>query len=219
MNNVEVRQVIAEVPLWYHGFEIFPGVQTPGLNSCEKILDELKIPFDLSNKQVLDVGTRDGFYAFTCELRGAEVTAIDIQPPEDVGFNTVKELWQCKTEYRQLSVYEIEYNIDMDAKFDVILFLGVIYHLKHPLFALEKLREVCKSGAQLYVESFVFRDGKSKPVARFFPHNELSNDPTNWWGFNVSCLCELIEAAGFRIHRSFPLSFDTTREIIYAIAR
>lgn len=206
----------AAVPLWYHGFEVTPGVRTPGLNPCERILEELKLPFDLSNKRVLDVGTRDGFYAFTCERRGAEVTAIDIQPPRKVGFNTIKELWRCKTEYRELSVYDIQY---ANIEFDVILFLGTIYHLRHPLLALEKLRAVCKDGAQLYVESFVTRDYSPKPIARFLPRAELCNDPTNWWAFNVSCLVELIEAAGFTVRRFYPLPSDFSREIVHAIVQ
>ncbi len=193
------QELVAKVPSWYHHFEVVPGVWTPGANPCITIIETLGLKDDLSGLRVLDVGTRDGFYAFECERRGAqEVVAIDIQDPSLVGFNTVKKLRNAKTLYVQRNL--LECTSQEFGKFELVLMLGVLYHMKHPLLALGWLRDLCRFDAQLCIESYVLPDHSDIPMARFFPGDELNNDPTNWWGFNVACLHAMLKVSGFAVY-------------------
>ena len=97
--------------------------------------------------------------------------------------------------------------------FDVVLFPGVLYHLRHPLLALEKIHRVCREMAfiefQVLDEAFIHERQRiplakvnplltSSPVMQFYPTNELNNDYSNWWSPNVECLRWMLETSGFR---------------------
>src|SRR5205085_1263649 len=100
------------------------------------------LPDELSGKRVLDIGCAEGFFSFESERRGArEVIGIDSFPDSVRRFNVVKEARQSNATAYLLNVY------DLDPRrlgtFDVVLFYGVFYHLKHPQHALEKIKSVC----------------------------------------------------------------------------
>jgi tRNA (mo5U34)-methyltransferase len=80
--------------------------------------------------------------------------------------------------------------------FDVVLFLGVLYHLRHPLLALERLAAVTRE--LLVVETVVDLIGLRRPAMAFYPGKEMNRDPTNWWGPNVPAVHAMLEAVGFR---------------------
>ncbi|HVV43844.1 MAG TPA: DUF1698 domain-containing protein, partial [Bryobacteraceae bacterium] len=116
----------------YHTIELPDGTVLPGLQSVEHLrwrLSLFPLPEDLRGKRVLDIGAWDGWFSFECERRGAEVIAVDC-----VALNTfieAKELLGSRVEYLTLDVDEL--SADRLGTFDIVLFFGVLYHLRHPL--------------------------------------------------------------------------------------
>lgn len=179
----------------------------------------MDVPERLDNMRVLDVGARDGYFSFVAESRGAEVLAIDSMAPHLTGFATASSLLGSSVEYKTLNVYDL--NQEEVGTFDAIFFLGVLYHLRDPMLALDRLWAVAQPGATIWVESHVidrklldpktgeFRDLESLspelldlPLAQFFPKDTLSGDWSNWWGPNLAGLRAMVEAAGFETIRS-----------------
>lgn len=81
--------------------------------------------------------------------------------------------------------------------FDVVLYLGVLYHMRHPLLALERLVQVTCGVAIIETQAEHFRAAGRLPMGRFIEGDELNSDPTNWWIFNEAALLSLCRAAGF----------------------
>jgi tRNA (mo5U34)-methyltransferase len=196
---------------WFHQIEVAPGVVTPGRDDTPRKAELLRLPADLRGKAVLDVGAYDGYFSFEAERRGADrVLAVDPLDPDTSGFNLAKELLGSQVEHRAASVYDLDPG-DI-GQFDVVLCLGVLYHLRHPLLALERLHGVC--AGVMYVESQVTKDAfvgpETKPwsaearqemrqvaVAQFFADDELGHDHTNWWAPTTECLAAWIRSHGF----------------------
>ena len=122
---------------WYHSIELPDGKVIPGLLTLEQLKTRIArypIPQDLRGKRVLDIGAWDGWFSFEMERRGATVVAVDSARQETL--SQAKKLLNSKVEYVvedvcYLTPREIGY-------FDIVLFFGVLYHLKHPLLALER---------------------------------------------------------------------------------
>jgi tRNA (mo5U34)-methyltransferase len=200
----EIRRRVETCRRWYHQIELAPGVVTPGgHNSPEglKILDELGLPDNLSGKRVLDIGARDGFFSFAMEKRGGEVVAVDYAKPSVTGFGIAAEILASRVPYHVENVYAL--TPETYGMFDVVLFLGLIYHLRNPLLALDTVRKLCKPNALLFVESqlmeerltgmmdrtrrlwSVLRGRREQPTTiplwRLVPGRSLANDGTNCW--------------------------------------
>jgi tRNA (mo5U34)-methyltransferase len=195
----ETKKQIAELETlgFYHTIELPGGEVLPGLLSVERLrnrLTQFEIPADLRGKRVLDIGAWDGFYTFEMERRGAHVVALDLFRNEK--FLLARDLVKSKAEYVvgdicRLSSKEL-------GRFDIVLFFGVLYHLKHPLLALENVCELTTDTA--YVESYVIDDGtdlNAVPVLEFYERTELRGQFDNWVGPNVSCLLAMARTAGF----------------------
>lgn len=197
-----IRAKVASVAHWYHRIVIGPTIVTPGTNDCATTLARLHLPANCHGLRVLDLGTRDGFFAFELERRGAEVVAVDYMPATQSGFAVAATLVGYKGMYLQENIY----NLDPKqlGTFDLVLFLGLLYHLPDPLRALRIARSLCRK--QLYCETYVIDehlplpDGSTTPLAElapalrdvplmcFMPGHSLNNDPTNYWGPNMKCL-------------------------------
>ncbi len=203
----QIRSLMAGVKFWYHQIELAPGFTTPGVNFSSKMLknlDALGLPKDAQSLRVLDIGCRDGYFAFEMERRGAQVVAVDYAPPETTGFPVAASVLQSKVPYIVDNAYDL--TPEIYGLFDVVLFLGVIYHLRNPLLALDKIRKLMKPGGLLFVESALSTDQAIKsldiPVWRFYPRDTLNNDETNKWAPNLPGLSMVIEEAGFSVqHR------------------
>jgi tRNA (mo5U34)-methyltransferase len=211
----DVAARIAAIPHWLHRIEVAPGVTTPGVQDCEELLDRLGLPEDCRGMRALDVGARDGYFSFLLERRGAEVLAIDNVPASCTGFALAHDLLGSNVEFRTENVYDL--SPVRHGRFDVVLFAGVLYHLRHPLLALDRIWDVCRPGAQLFIESHVideavvdtrgdFRsltsfgaDLADLSLMQFFPGNTLAGDPTNQFGPNMTCLTNLLTASGFTV--------------------
>src|SRR5579884_12044 len=151
-----VEQLLRGTP--YHSLELPDGTIVPGLISIEALrtrIQSFPIPSDLSGRTVLDVGAASGWNSFEVLRRGAAVTAVDCVEFEEL--TRVRELFTPRIEYKRLDVDEL--TPDSIGTFDFVLFLGVLYHLRHPLLALERIWAVTKDAA--FVESFVCEPNQS----------------------------------------------------------
>lgn len=188
---------------WFHTIDLGDGVITNGVDNSPERLRALHLPADLSGRTVLDIGSWDGFYAFEAERRGAaRVLASDYYAWHGLGWGTGqgKAGFQLAREALGSRVEDIDIDVlDLSSErpgvFDVVFFLGVLYHLPNPLLALEKVAAV--TGEMLILETVVDMVGIRRPAAAFYPGSELSDDPTNWWGPNHAAVVGMLRNAGF----------------------
>ncbi len=184
---------------WYHQFN-FSGLQTPGYDPTPMKLDALCLPEDLSGKTVLDIGACEGFFAFECERRGAKfVMATDYwtwreeERPIKSNFMFVRHLLGSKVKHKTLMVEEL--TIKTIGSYDIVLFLGVVYHTKDPLNCLERLVPLTRE--LLIVETFVDLLNVQVPAAAFYPGASLNGDSSNYWGPNRLGMEGMLSEAGF----------------------
>ena len=185
---------------WYHSFEFPDGAVIDGympLAVQKERYARYPIPDNLSGKRVLDIGAWDGWFSFEAERHGAQTIAIDcVEIPT---FLQVHRRLGSKVDYRVLDFYELP--AAGLGKFDVVFFLGVLYHLRHPLLALEIVCGLTTDVA--IVESFVIDAETWKehqnaiPTLEFYETFELGNQYDNWSGLTVACLLAMCRAAGF----------------------
>jgi tRNA (mo5U34)-methyltransferase len=182
---------------WYHSIELPDGQVIQGLQSLDQLrarIARFPIPLDLRGKRVLDIGAWDGWFSFEMERRGAEVLALD--SAEHTRFRVARELLGSKVEFRAADICRISPR--EIGRFDIVLFFGVLYHLKHPLLALETVCDLATEAA--FVESYVTDDGAdlaAPPVMEFYETTELRGQFDNWCGPNTACLMAFCRTAGF----------------------
>lgn len=208
------REAIAKQQKWHHRIEVAPGVWTPGLQDTPSLLSQIEMPADLTGMRVLDIGARDGFFTFEAERRGArEVVALDNESPHNTGFAIAAELLDSKATYITENVYSLD--PERYGRFDLVLFLGVIYHLRHPLLALDRIHDVCAPEALLLVETHMLDEGlvdraggwraladvdsdlTSLPIVQYYPEDMLGGDPTSQWAPNRVALEGWLRGSGF----------------------
>jgi tRNA (mo5U34)-methyltransferase len=200
MTDDEVRARIAAVSHWYHPIEVRPGIITPGANEARTVLEMLDLPADCRGMRALDLGTRDGFFAFELERRGAEVVAIDYMAMAHSGFAVAAEILGSRVTYLQRNLYELA--AAELGTFDIVLFLGMLYHLPDPLGALRVVRNLTRQ--QMYLETLVLDFGDEMdevPLMRFFAGSSWAGDPTNYWGPNVRCVEDMLGETEFATRR------------------
>jgi tRNA (mo5U34)-methyltransferase len=194
---------------WFHTIDLGGGLITPGRDPSGKKLATLDFPADLTGKTVLDIGAWDGFFSFEAERRGASrVLATDQFCwvgdgwGSKAGFEFARRALHSKVEDRVIDPMDL--SPEKVGTFDVVLFLGVLYHMRHPLLALERVASVTK-GFLLLETHIVNRF--SRPMIEFYPNDELVGDPTNWCGANKAAVEAMLRVVGFkriesRIHQS-----------------
>lgn len=181
---------------YYHSIELPDGQVIPGIQSIEKQrwrLAQFPIPRDLRGKRVLDIGAWDGWFSFEMERRGAKVVAVDAT--KRTRFLEAKAMLNSKVEH---VVADISFLTPRDVGyFDIVLFFGVLYHLKHPMLALERVCELTTDLA--CIESFVTDDQPTGtvPSMEFYEGTQLAGQFDNWVGPNTSCLMAMCRTAGF----------------------
>jgi tRNA (mo5U34)-methyltransferase len=190
---------------WWHPITIGDYV-TPGHNQeTPDTFDNLGLPESLEGKSVLDIGAWDGYYSFGCEKLGAKrVVASDSfvwQPNNmvdwnfsDAGFKFAHKYLDSKVEQLVASVEELDPKIH--GKFDIVLMLGVIYHAKDPIGYLQKAFDM--SNDLVIIESHVDLMDAPYPAARYYVHNELNNDSTNFWGPNALAVRGMMQDIGYK---------------------
>ena len=215
--QIELR--VRELGPWFHNLTL-GGVRT----APEHFLGdypavkwrrfEHSVPEDLSGKTVLDIGCNAGFFSIEMKRRGAKrVVGLDTEPLYLAQARFAADVCNCEIELHQLSVYEVA---RLREKFDLVLFTGVYYHLRHPLLALDLIREhvvrerlifqSMQRGSQTvgalerdypFSETQIF-ESRNFP-SMYFIEQRYSEDPTNWWIPNRSCVEAVLRSSGFSI--------------------
>ena len=211
---------IAALAPWFHNLHLPDGVQTAPEHPLGDFpmvkwrQIEPYIASDLTGWRVLDIGCNAGFYSFELARRGAQVTALDID-----AHYLAQARWAAQEyglegsiQFRQGSIYGL---MGTGEKFDLVWFLGVLYHLRHPLLALDILRTITArqmvlqtltmpgedtlqtpANIGLFERDWLCRSGW--PRMAFIEH-ELEDDPTNWWAPNPACVEAMVRSAGFQV--------------------
>lgn len=196
MNTIEAVNSLD----WYHKIDLGNGVVTPGHN-WELVWQPIEAAIralDLRGKQVLDIGCWDGKFTFLAESLGATVTATDLQ--NDVRqkrdtFALAANVLKSRAEYMP--------NVDVcklseffpPASFDVIIFAGVLYHLRYPMFALSQIRRTLKPGGVMICESHSIVDDRSFIVFNYKDNRDFSN-----WTFpTTAAIRKMVESSYFSV--------------------
>ena len=200
---------------WAQSIDLGNGVVTKGIFGDGRPNPLILRAFDdiqFAGAKVLEIGCWDGMWSFEAEKRGAsQVYATDLvtQRPyaDQPTFQLAHSILNSKVIYNPaVSVYDVERLGVRD--FDVVIFCGVYYHLKDPLRALCKLRNVTRTGGMILVEGEAIY-GPADPFARFYYRTWLNKDASNWWVPTIQCLREWIECNFFASKQEY--AFDVLR--------
>jgi tRNA (mo5U34)-methyltransferase len=184
---------------WFHQIDLGGGIVTPGVDHSAKKLQSLRLP-PLAGKTVLDIGANNGFFSFAAERAGAR-RVVAVEPawigtgdPTKAAFDLAYEALGSSVEAEALNLFDL--SPENLGTFDVVLFLGVLYHLRDPLLALERVAPLTHD--LLVVETLVDAMWSARPVAAFYPGEDvMPGDPSNWWGPNPPALVGMLHACGF----------------------
>ncbi|QOG23409.1 MULTISPECIES: TIGR04290 family methyltransferase [Bradyrhizobium] len=215
----EIRRRVDDLGPWFHNLDLdgirtapshflgdYPTVKWRHFSSV--------VPERLEGKSVLDIGCNAGFYAMEMKRRGAErVLGLDTDEAYLAQARFAAEVNGLRIEFRKMSTYDIG---QLGETFDLVIFMGVLYHLRHPLLALDLIHEhvardlllfqsMQRGGAHIDAigENYDFWttdqfDSSGYPKLHFI-ENEYADDPTNWWVPNRACVEAMLRSAGFSI--------------------
>jgi tRNA (mo5U34)-methyltransferase len=215
----KIRERVASLGDWFHnldlrGVKTAPGHALGDYPTCKWQHFAHAIPQDLRGKTVLDIGCNAGFYSIEFKRRGADrVLGIDSNEGYLAQARFAAEVCGVDIELEQMSVYEIG---RLEEKFDVVIFMGVLYHLRHPLLALDLIHEHVSRDLLIF-QSMLRGSDQIMPVAPDYPfsewdvfddprypkmhfiENRYTGDPTNWWVPNRACVEAMLRSSGFSI--------------------
>jgi tRNA (mo5U34)-methyltransferase len=199
--DLDTLQAEVNTISWWHSIDLGNGIVTPGIDESPRKLQRLRIPDDLSSKSVLDIGAWDGFFSFEAEKRGASrVLALDSYAwngstwGSKRGFELARRVLGSRVEDVELEVLDI--SPQTVGVFDVVFYLGVLYHMRHPLLALERIAAVTRE--LLILETVVDLISTRRPAMAIYPDGALYGDPSNWNGINPPALSAMLREVGFQ---------------------
>jgi tRNA (mo5U34)-methyltransferase len=188
---------------WWHSIDLGQGVVTQGEKSLEICAAEARAHFDrvdLTGRSVIDVGAWNGFFSFEAKRRGAKrVLATDHYTWTHNHFRG-REAFEFARNSLHADVEMLECDLDgltleRVGKFDVVLFLGVFYHLYDPIEGLQVASRL--TNELLIIETALDLQSVNRPAMAFYPGSELNDDPTSWWAPNPMCMVALLQGLGF----------------------
>ena len=188
---------------WYHSIELPGEVTTPGVVDSRRVAPRYRLPASLAGLRVLDIGAWDGFWSFEAARLGAD----DVLATDSFSWNGSN--WGSKEPFlfarRALGLEGRVRDLDIDptdltpeavgGEYDVVLFLGVMYHLEDPIGVLRRVASCCRGLLVLETESTL--NWLPFPAARVFPDDSLNGDATNWYQYNARALHGLLREMGF----------------------
>jgi tRNA (mo5U34)-methyltransferase len=226
--------LIASFPSWYHRIYLGDGVWTLGGRGFhEDVWAQFSkaLPANLGGRSVIDVGSNAGYFSVETKRRGAgRVLGIEFIDMYLQQARRIREIWDVDVEYRQSDAHTLS---GMQERFDLVVFAGILYHLKNPLQVLEDLGRICDDAILLETEAIpddprngvVVRQGvpavpefKRKGMMAFIERDELNGDGSNWWVPDVECVMGMLRTAGF-VHLSRPVFLQPTRLCMVASKR
>jgi tRNA (mo5U34)-methyltransferase len=205
---------------WFHNLHLPDGTQTapdhplgdfPAFKWAELAP---ALPADLTGCRALEIGCNAGFYTFELAKRGADVLAIDHDEHYLRQARWAAEQYGLteRIELKQLGVYELAH---LDETFDLVLFMGVLYHLRYPLLALDIVAERVAGTLVLQTLTMPGDDVLATPgdlpigerarlrtpgwPAMAFVEHSLAGDPTNWWAPDAACVEAMVRTTGLRV--------------------
>lgn len=217
MTTDEISRKVSQLGDWFHNLDLkgvktaphhflgdYPAVKWRGFAHA--------IPADLRGKTVLDIGCNAGFYSMEMKRRGADrVLGIDSDETYLAQARFAASVSGTDVEFREMSVYDVG---KLGERFDIVLFMGVLYHLRHPLLALDLLHEHVVGDTLVFQsllrgsyevtqferdypfeETGIFEDPRFPRM--FFIEHDYSHDCTNWWIPNRACAEAMLRSAGF----------------------
>jgi tRNA (mo5U34)-methyltransferase len=199
-----LRSQIEAEPWWFLKQDLGDGLVTPGWSDPRhEKLPHFGLPEDMSDMRVLDIGCNEGFFSFEAERRGAgSVVGIDSNPMVVQRFNLCRMAMGSKADAYLTNVYDIKPRTF--GTFDLVMFFGVLYHLRHPLWALEKIFEVTSGTLLLQSASFENPALGEESAAKFHPFGIESGpaekpvwDHTVFWIPNSACIRDMLLHVGF----------------------
>jgi tRNA (mo5U34)-methyltransferase len=217
----ELRRQVETLGPWFHNLHLPGGVQTAPDHFLGGDFPRFKwlqiadwLPADLAGWRVLDAGCNAGFYSFELAKRGASVLAIDV----DARY-LAQARWAARqlgleeqVAFRQMGVYEIARSIE---RFDLVWFMGVFYHLRYPLLALDLLarrtRRMMVFQTLTMPGDSVYQDTHDHPIEDRVPllesgwpkmafiEHRFAGDPSNWWVPNHAGVEAMLRSSGLRV--------------------
>jgi tRNA (mo5U34)-methyltransferase len=218
--NGKLKSTIESLKPWFHNLHLPGNVQTaPGhfFGDFPKFKWEQfkkNIPADLEGWTALDIGCNAGFYSFELAKRGASVLGIDLDPHYLKQAKwAAKELnLSDKVSFKQMQVYDLA---KLNRNFDIVIFMGVFYHLRYPMLALDivtqKVKKMMvfqtltmpgeevlnvKDDMDIYDRKQMLKKGYPQMA---FIEKKLAADPTNWWAPNHSCILAMLRTCGMSV--------------------
>lgn len=218
-SNGKLKEKIENLKPWFHNIHLPGGVQTApdhyfGDFPNFKWRDVKRfIPTNLEGMTALDIGCNAGFYSFELAKRGADVLGIDLDPHylRQAKFASQVLGLQDKVTFKQMQVYDLA---KMKKSFDIVIFMGVFYHLRYPMLALDIISQKVKNmmvfqtltmpGEEvLEIENNIKITQRNKMLKKGWPQmafieNKLADDPTNWFAPNHSCILAMLRTCGLK---------------------
>ena len=219
LSREDIQRRVEALGPWFHNMDV-GGVRTAPDHFLfdypnEKYQRFAKaLPADLTGKSVLDIGCNGGFYSMEMKRRGAaRVLGVDWDEHYLAQARFAAEVADLEIEFAKLSVYDVG---ALEERFDLVIFMGVLYHLRHPLLALDLIREHVAGDLLLFqsmlrgshVVTPLEDDYDIKKTAMFarsgfprmhFIEKKYSGDETNWWIPNRACAEAMLRSAGFDV--------------------
>jgi tRNA (mo5U34)-methyltransferase len=204
---------------WFHNLHLPGGVQTaPGhyfgdFPSFKWKQFQKSIPKNLEGMTALDIGCNAGFYTFELAKRGADVLGIDLDPHYLKQAKWAAKVFglEHKTKFKQMQVYDL---CRVRKKFDIVIFMGVFYHLRYPMLALDIVTEkvdkllvfqtLTMPGEEELFVNDLHMDHRKKMLKSGWPkmafiENKLAGDVTNWFAPNHACIVSMLRTCGLKI--------------------
>lgn len=218
-NNQVQNQIDALAP-WFHNLHLPHGVQTAPNHALGDFpafkWQQLAphVPADLHGWRVLDIGCNAGYYSFELARRGGDVLGIDVDPHylHQATWAAEQLDLQDRVSFEQMQIYELAHRQE---QFDLIIFMGVFYHLRYPLLGLDivaqKVKQllvfqtltmpdeaVCEATDGLHLHERDALLAAGWPKMAFIEHR-FADDPTNWWVANRAGVEAMLRSSGLKI--------------------
>lgn len=217
---MSTQEEVKKLEPWFHNIHLPDGTQTAPNHFLGNFpsfkWENIKgsIPEDLSGWKVLDIGCNAGFYSIELAKRGAEVTGIDLDEHylNQARWTAEKFGLDDRITFKQMQVYDFAHT---EEQFDLVWFMGVFYHLRYPLLALDILSQKTKKMMVFQTLSLPGKEEMGVPEdvefhkreimkteawpSMAFIENKLAGDPTNWWAPNHQGIISMLGSCGFKV--------------------